>query len=254
MSLDRIAGLVRLAAADADLVSTLQKQPARLQVPLNLTAEHLQVLEAGRSDRAPAPGALTGAATRPNASAKSPASLSAKAVRVQAAPFGLVTGAATTSPSPDGQLLPPEGSGQPPSPVIVQTPGPAPSPVPRPSPGPQPQPAPSPIWQPSPSPGPTPSPYQAPVPLGPMPGPKPSGKGPFGPVPGHPGLRKPSPGSSDGQASPCSHGSRSTGMDLLIAACADSHCCCLEIAAIVATVTETAQTAITAITAIAEKR
>lgn len=245
MSLDRIAGLVRMAAADADVVTTLQKQPAQLQVPLNLTAAHLQVLEAGR--QASGAGVKAGSPTQPSTT-PSPAARLTTTVRAQSAPIHPVTRVVLESSS-NGQLLPPEGSGQPPSPVTVQAPGPTPGP----SPSPAPHPVPGPIPEPAPTPIPQPGPIHVPGPVGPIPGKKPSGRGPFGPVPSHPEFPQPS-GPSGDQGAPCSQGSGSPGLDQLLAACGGGDCCCLQIAAMVATVTETAHTAITAITAIARKR
>ena len=235
MALDRISGLVHMAAADRNLMAKLQ--PRRLQVPPDLAP---QVETAG----ARAPGARAGAPKQPNATASSQSAASPHTARAQPAPVLSVRSA--VAPSPDGPLLPPEGSGQPPSPVTVLAPGPAPGPTPAP------QPSPGPLPGPSPQPSPTPGPIHVPGPVGPIPGKKPPGAGPFGPVPSRPGFPRPT-GPSGGQVAPCPQGPGSPGFDQLLAACGGRCCCCLQIAAIVATVTETAHTAITAITAIAAK-
>jgi len=263
MPLDRIAQLVRMAVADSDVLSTLRTHPAKLKAPLGLSDAQILALKGGtpdglqaaRSSTAPSPQGKSHAQRR----VADQTVAGALAIKPQAK-------AAVATASTEDPLLPPEGSGQPPNPVIVATPSPMPGPGTTPAPSPaspgSTQPAPA---SPTSSPAPviaTPSPMQAPTPLGPMPwqpSPAPFGTGPtLSPIPV---FRQPAPvpatmiEPTKTQSAPCTQAPNAMSGPILPAEIGSEGCdCCLQITALVGTVTTTSQTAITAITAIAQQR
>src|SRR5271155_5404365 len=100
MSLSRVAELVKRAAADAGVMSTLKDDPARLGSMLGLSRAHLEALHSA--------SALT--ATKKPTVAVKPRALALDALPVNG-----------------GTLLPPEGSGQFPG-TATAPPSPVPSP------------------------------------------------------------------------------------------------------------------------------
>ncbi len=223
MALDRIAKLVRLAAADADVVSALQKQPAKLAVPLNLDPDHLRVLQSAKATAAPQKTPAFGQAQPRQAAIETAGSAAIQPKPVAAAAPMPIIMANVAAPNTDDVLLPPEGAGQPPNPVIISlAPLPSPAPTRQPaaappaSPGPtrQPQPAPAKLnpapSQPGPATSPTipaPAPLRAPLPLGPLPwqqqpARQPFGLGPIYPLPGLPTLTQLQPVSNTPDGSP----------------------------------------------------
>jgi len=279
MSLDRIAKLVRLAAASSDIVSALRNHPAKLRTPLGLRADHVRVLQ--RASVFPLPqkaSSISGKEQATQTNGESKTTVASRSVTSRAA-----TKDDLTAPVANDGLLPPEGSGQPPEPVLTNLP-PLPSPAPQPAPAPAPaSPAPvgSPVSQPAPAASPTasapaPTPLRAPSPLGPFPWQNiptrvPVGRLPLYPLPTIPVLRQAQPAPSMTEPSygapiPVSENPPSVQEHIPMQTAPNQAAvfrppnssegcdCSPYVTALVATVTTTSQTAITAITAIATLR
>jgi hypothetical protein len=272
MALDRISRLVHLAAADSGVLSALHLQPAKLQVPLNLSDDQVRLLQSASSTPTSPATASSPSSTKQDGGPVKSAPVISTRQQVQAAPAP-VAKADMSTPDTGDELLPPEGTGQPPIPVLIALP---PLPVPAPSRSPVPQPTPAPESRPAPSTSPAiPAPFRAPLPLGPMPwqpGPAWFGQGPMGPLPGIPVLRQPQPVAGWFQPcggpgisvpenptcyqeeTPCQTTPRQAPFASWLPQSAERCDCCLQVTALVATVTTTSQTAITGITAIAQQR
>jgi hypothetical protein len=276
MSLDRIARLIHLAAADSDIVSALQYHPANLKIPLGLSDDHVRVLKRASVLRDPQKTPLLSTRKQTKQVKVDTKNVSSPTKSMTKAAVALAPTTDAIVPNPNA-LLPPEGQGQPSIPILTNLPPltiPAPvlQPGPVPSPGPVgPQPSPSPGAQPTAapviSPVGQPAPFRAPTPVGSFPWqnpPSPTGMGraPIYPLPAIPVFRQPQPASGTvqnlyGPAIPTPENRPCVSEPPPIqtapspASAGGCDCCCLQVTALVATVTATSQSAITAITAVA---
>ncbi len=195
MSLDRVARLVRLAAAGSHISRAAEDRLPKSK-PLDhqvraIAPRKLPVLPLFQQ-----PTADSGKEQPAEGRYRTQILGATRAVPIQARTIVNVatsspTQAAVTASNDDDGLLPPEGSGQPPSPVLInvqpqptpapvrqpvptpgRTPAPGPTPVRAPVPVPSASPAPAPVSRPSPATSatvPTPAPFGVPIPLGALP-------------------------------------------------------------------------------------